>query len=132
MKRLIFYAFQTIALLTVLFIAVSTTSVAIGMSDGTMFSCPLMMMDHSAMCPMTILDHLVGWELMFAAIREYSVTITLLLAVALSLYWFSVRRIVPDSSPPPQWYRESTITYQLHRYLLSAFSQGILHPKLYT
>ena len=119
---------RAVILVTVLFVALSTITFAIGMTSGSMFSCPLMT-EHAVVCPMTAVDHVTGWKLLVAAVQEYSfVTI---LFVAIILYWLNFRRVTPDSLPSPQRYRGSTIIYQLHHYLLDAFSSGVIHPKIY-
>lgn len=131
MKKISSQIIHIVVVATILFVAFSTITFAVGMTSGTMFSCPLMMTEHPVVCPMTAVDHVAGWKLLSAAVREYS-SVIMLLAIIISFYWLNFRRIIANSSPSPQQYRSSNNTYQLHHYLLDAFSEGILHSKLYT
>lgn len=124
---------KIIVLATILFLALSTITFAVGMTSGSMFSCPLMTSGHSVVCPMTAANHIAGWKLLIAAIVEQSLMMGILIIVAAV---FLHQWIKQHQSPPPslalrQRYRAYSIIYQLHRYLRDAFSSGIIHPKIY-
>lgn len=134
MKKIIVFALHVAVLATILFLALSTITFAVGMTSGPMFSCPLMTSGHSVVCPMTAANHIAGWKLLIAAIVEQSLMMSMLIIVAAVFLhqWIKQRQSHPPSLAARQRYRAYSIIYQLHHYLLDAFSKGILHSKLYT
>ena len=83
----------------------------------------------SAVCDMSVLDHITYWESLFAAILNNSMILLLVAIAALlltrsySLFTtnYSLQTRKTDSSPPE---------YQLHIPLKLAYARGLIAPKL--
>lgn len=92
-------------------------------------------MGHKTICKMDIFDHLSYWQSLFTALPHIGIGMALVLMLALvsSAFWsyFSsylqrcqaiLQRLYLRHSPPRD----------LCDHILQAFSQGILHPKIYS
>lgn len=134
---------KTVYLLTILlafflvgFLSLAQTNVVMGSDAKDMSNCPFMP-GMTSLCQMSPLEHLTAWQTAFTAIpNQADVLAILLLLLALALSTFKLysnqsasppRILVPDPS--------STTYYKTHIPIVSplqeAFSDGILHPKLY-
>lgn len=130
-------------LLAVVFVLVSVLGVYFGMEqhfapemmNKKMATCPAMA-TQSALCPMNITDYITAWQQLLAAIpvNEFSKLLILLafgLAGVCLKLWQRIR-----ASPDLLWRYCRRLERQhpqqrLYNYLLSAFSQGIIQPKIY-
>ncbi len=97
---------------------------------GGMVTCPLMG-DIASMCPMGGVGHIAAWQSVFAAMTPQMGLVLLL--VACSLIAFVSVRALRDHAPPLAALFASVGEgiSPSPDHLLTAFSQGILHPRLY-
>lgn len=128
--------FQAIGLLALgIFIFTSTFSLAVHSSsmemdqDGNMLGCFLM--GETAMCQINAFEHLSLWQNTFTTTLSISASAALLLALAWFIVSHRARYRVPAQvlTQPFSSFHEPEIA--LVDYLRLAFSQGILHPKIY-
>ncbi len=115
-----------------LFFSLFHMSMGMDMS-GAMTDCPFMK-HGEVICPMNFADHIDAWKSAFLSVVP---TVTLLLvAVGMALLVVSVapnllRKIKYASPPPQRWLAARTYSFS-YRPLQELFSNGILHPKLYS
>lgn len=110
-----------------LFILVSSFGIVTTMNvshDGTMINCPLMTTSVS-FCKMNLADHLNWWKELFVGIFVFFILSTIL-----------INRLTYATLAPPQMKRLFLFQKQhpdikLQNWLAAAFSDGILHPKIY-
>lgn len=101
-------------------------------SDGQMSGCPFM--GEGAVCRMDPLEHLAAWQSAFTAtIPGQSVaSFVLLLLLSLLLLQHGRQRFARKKASPTRGFR---VPYRgrlfFHHPLQEAFSDGILHPKLF-
>lgn len=100
--------------------------------DGEMSGCPLVAQSAS-LCAMSPIEHLVLWQRLFSALPQRAL---LLIVVGFLLSVFLCRRAesvltTRALGEPYQAYRRSILAFVSLEPLTSAFSQGILHPKIY-
>ncbi len=105
-------------------------------SDGQMTSnCPFMS-EMSSLCQMNPLEHFAAWQSMFTAMLNKSGILTnLFLLLILTLGAMLIRANV-SAAPPKIAEDQSLFSYYKRRIpiagsLQEAFSNGILHPKLF-
>ena len=96
------------------------------LTDGSMVNCPLMM-GGSSMCHMDAFTHIGEWQKLFTAL-VYSQNLILLIGL-LGAVWGTVylnkdKAFAFEPRPSPVRFN--------HEYLEEFFSQGILHPKIYS
>lgn len=100
--------------------------------DGMIGNCPFTV--GSAICNMGVFEHMKMWQSMLNSLPQ-DLALSLLL-LSLSFIFFVVYRLFlkPSEDNPSFsseiYYREFQVSY-FHNILQSAFSQGILHSKLY-
>ena len=99
------------------------------MQDGTMMPCPFMGV--AAVCTMSPLEHMAGWQQMFVSTVQHSAARALVLLVALMLVFRSLQglhrpRILHRRHSYRQRYRE-----RLFDPLRLAFARGIIHSKAF-
>ena len=102
--------------------------------DGTMSGCAMPGM--ATLCQMNPLEHIATWQNMFTAIPSQNDIFTLLLAlfalVLGALFLRSHRSTAPPKTLVPQF---QFLYYKRHIPIVSplqeAFSNGILHPKIF-
>ena len=100
--------------------------------DADMSGCPLMAQSAS-LCRMSPIEHLALWQRLFSALPQRAL---LLVVVGFLLSAFLPRRAesmltTRELGAPYQAYQRSVLTVISLDPLKSAFSQGILHPKIY-
>ena len=128
--------FGMIAFFSVGFLGLSHTSMAMGV-DGQMSSGNCFMPGMTeALCQMNLLEHIASWQSMFTAMPSQSDVVLLLLALlALALGTLFIRS--HNSTAPPQaLVLQLAFAYYKRRIpivhpLQEAFSNGILHPKIF-
>lgn len=96
-------------------------------THGNMSTCPFMT-EKTTMCPMGAIEHIAKWQETFTAtISSFALLIILIITTSLLIY-----NIVPLlESPPLKKYFQKQPNFNFYNYLLSLFSAGILHPKIY-
>ena len=119
------------------FMLAATFGMMIGMQTdehGMMSGCPFMS-EQASICPMGVMEHIAKWQQLVTAVLFTSHTsdsfIFFLLAVVIFFYFCAYAKslfllFVP--SPPVMHSRQEIALYH---HLKIAFSQGILHPRLY-
>ena len=125
---------RTILTFSALFLFLAASIVGPSMSmpidgHGHMANCPFAM-GATSLCGMTVFEHISAWENMFASSVPTGIALLLLL-LALTVV---VRTVHGQDPPEPQDENNPTLrttTVPFVSPLLSAFSQGILHPKIY-
>lgn len=120
-----------IGLLSIFGLCLSSFPVAAMNEMGQMTDCGLL---HTAtICPVNVAEHLQFWQQIFIPASPMALLLALVLVVAA----FFVRRIIdPLHSAITgltycRWQFLHEPTLLLSDYLRQAFSQGILHPKIY-
>ena len=113
-----------------------TATLAIAVVDidheGSMSSCVLMGQEQKQSCQMTITQHIASWQQIFTATFNWSLVPLLLLAAAFVAGLTTIfKNIESMFLQLRRRYKKQNPSLKLFDYLLSAFSQGILHPKLY-
>lgn len=103
-----------------------------GMSSG-MTNCPFMAHGET-LCRMTALDHLIMLRSIFETVLPSIITLTLIVGVVLVAYLY-----IPKLKPLLQlhahtfWRWRISVSYRFScRSYQDLFSQGILHPKLFS
>lgn len=124
-----------IAVLTLMLVVILGVGMGMNMDkDSSMAGCLFMFMnDARTLCPMSALEHVANWQKLFNAIPALrlaymSVLILLLPYILPSLLFAKSNQKLKRS--PHALVRENTLLAPLN-YLILAFSQGLLHPKIY-
>lgn len=99
------------------------------MQDGTMQNCPFMGV--SALCTMSIADHLAQWQDMFASIVSPITTVILLLLIALSIFLGFIEDFRIHKRPLIKFVSHHQREAQIFDTLRLAFARGLIHPKIY-
>ena len=116
------------------FVFMSLLGLGIGMEmkDGQMSSCPFAV-GEASLCQMSITEHIAQWQQSFLGIPTNRGLLAFLLLVIILISFTK-----PFSSPPKLTQSaERLFAYQKANFakifdpLLSAFSDGILNPKIY-
>lgn len=111
-------------------LGVATHSVGMQTDEGgTMVGC--LWAGEAAMCQMNAFEHLSLWRNIFTAILSVSTSAALFLALAWFIFSRHGRHRLQERilAQPLRVYTAPDIS--LGDYLRQAFSQGILHPKIY-
>ena len=115
----------------------SAFGVTMGMAplgEGAMARCPIME-SPDAWCQMGIVEHVSRWGQLFTATAPPHpiLLFVLLVALALIIWGRSPREIIDDGANRQGDVARSPRYPDLktHHHLLLAFSDGILHPKIY-
>lgn len=122
-----------LVLFTFVFISLFGMNLTMNMSkDGKMSNCPFMS-NSSSVCQMSASDHMQKWHQMFAATLTQTGSLLLLyvaffISLAYSLTQFT---LAPPLAQIFQRYKKEHPDIQTFNPLLLAFSDGILHPKIY-
>ncbi len=96
-------------------------------SAGKMSNCPFMG-GTAVVCQMNIFGHIAAWQSAFTA--QVKIFVPILLSALLIFYWFaSTVRKNQEGSLLRLYAREKT--HNIFNHLVTAFSQGILNPKIY-
>lgn len=126
-------ALALMAALTLILVAILGVGMEMNMgSSGSMTGC-LFMNHQGALCPMNALEHIAKWQEIFNAIPSLkfayaSIFILLLLYVLPSLSPIGSKQGLEQS--PHALARNNALLASLD-YIMLAFSQGLLHPKIY-
>jgi len=120
-----------LSIATLLLVGGLVLNFSMPMQDGKMANCPLMN-NSSSFCQMGVTEHIAKWQEMFLAIPFSGVLLTLLLGIVLAV-WYLSQRTYFSLSPPLKlkFYKKEHPDIKLFDNLLLAFSNGILHPKIY-
>lgn len=97
------------------------------MEDGTMHSCPYMGV--TALCNMSLLEHMSQWQQMFTTTVQHITTGPLLQLMVLVIVWVYLKQFLYSRTErflPRSRYRERSFDP-----LRLAFARGILHTKVY-
>lgn len=124
--------FTFIALLIFIFIAFFGLNLSMPIDkDGKMSNCPVM--EHSSsLCQMGTAEHIAKWQQMFTAtLQSGSLFFLALLAVAFIYISHKRQTDLQSSYFAFRYYLYKHPDVKLFNYLTQAFSDGILHPKLY-
>ncbi len=120
-----------------LFAVISLFGVGISMSfthNGDMIGCPFVS-GTASMCQMGVLEHIAYWQQLFIAkVNDTTILIPWLLFIPLFLAVRQLGTKNKDKTPLDlsfRLYDKSNPQIRLLNYLISAFSKGILHPKIY-
>ncbi|MHB1086212.1 MAG: hypothetical protein ACYCZ0_00505 [Minisyncoccota bacterium] len=100
--------------------------------DGQMSGCPFM--GEGAVCRMNPLQHLAAWQSAFTTIipGQSVASFVLLLLLSLLLLQHGTQRFARNKASPTQGFRVPYRERLFFRHpLREAFSDGILHPKLF-
>ncbi len=127
-----------ICLLTfmLIFIIISNLGLNLSMNmdkQGHVTHCPFMN-DTATVCPMTFTEHLLRWEEMFTATMQskaFQSYMFILLVAVLYLVEQRSNTKQSDSDITYKYYKDRHKDTKLFNYLILAFSDGIIHPKLY-
>ena len=121
--------------LFVSFLGVAHADMTMG-PDGQMSSnCPFMP-GMATLCQMNPFEHIAAWQGMFTAVPNQNDILTILFLLAFALGVTLLVRANWSMAPPKTLASQSSFTYY-KRYipimspLQEAFSDGILHPKLF-
>ena len=96
-------------------------------SAGKMSNCPFMS-GTAVMCQMNIFEHIAAWQSAFTA--QVKTLISILLSALLVFCWFAFTvRKNQEGSLLCLYVKEKT--HKIFNHLATAFSQGILHAKIY-
>lgn len=130
---------KNLRLLTTLVIALFIFIGVFGLSmsmptdkHGMMTSCPFMI-NKSSICNMSATDHIAKWQQMFTTTLQSS-NLFLLALVAVAFIYVSLKRqtdLRSSSYYAHRYYLYKNPEVKLFNYLTQAFSDGILHPKIY-
>ncbi|MBI2641727.1 hypothetical protein HYW87_04000 [Candidatus Roizmanbacteria bacterium] len=125
--------FITSVLLTFIFLALFGLNLSMQtMEDGRMSDCPFTA-SQSSMCQMPAADHLSQWQQTFTATFQ-SAYYLVFLAAFIFVFRFLISQFT--LAPPKTFafysYKIQHPDSKLFNYLFQAFSDGILHPKLYS
>ena len=120
-----------VAFLAMSFLSLSSVSIDM---NGHMTNCPFMG-DSSSFCQMTLVEHLNRWQQSFMMTREKSSLLSLsFLLIALYIFGFTVT-IKTRENLKYQRLRKYYYRYKpeikLFDNLALAFSDGLIHPKIY-
>ena len=124
-----------LVLLASIFIFVSLFGMNLTMSmdkDGKMANCPLTS-NSSTFCQMGITQHIAKWQQMLQAFPFTSVSLFFLLGfffIATAFYIRILSSLAPPMSSKLKSYQKEHPDIGFDKLLL-AFSDGILHPKIY-
>lgn len=100
---------------------------------GHMSRCPLVN-DQSSICSMSFADHMTKWQQLFTADHQLQNLAIFLSLLAMTFVYFIIRRDTQLSESALYIYRyhkQRQIEAKLFNPLQQAFSDGIIHPKLY-
>jgi len=97
--------------------------------DTTMAGCPFMAT--GSLCQMTVAEHLRVWKSLFTMVTHPEFLLTLLLIVAVTGFVSLTLTGPPHVASAADRYRRR-VDFALFRPLNLAFSDGIIHPKLYS
>lgn len=124
---------KMIKLLAVFFITFSIGGILLfsSTSDNGIMPCPFMS-HNQVICQMSSPDHVVHWQNMFTAIPSIAMSLLVLLAINLLIGYSSSGST--DSSPPDglRLYSNENPANRLYNYFVVIFSNGVLHPRLYS
>lgn len=127
MKKLLI----TTALITFLFVTLLGLNLSMQMGeDGKMSDCPFMMGQFS-MCQMPAADHLSRWQQSFTAILQVAYYL-FFLVVFIYVFRFLIYQftLAPPEDLAFYRYKINHPNTKLFNFLLRAFSDGIVQPKI--
>ncbi len=125
----------SVALLTFLFVGLFGMNLSMSKdTDGKMASCPLSS-NSSTFCQMEITQHIAKWQQMFQALPFTGASLLFLLGLffIVNLFYLNIRilsSLAPPMSSKLKSYQKEHPDIVFDKLLL-AFSDGILHPKIY-
>lgn len=130
---------NVISLATMLFavfiiVSIISSVYFMGMNpDGTMSHCIFM----DRVCNMTLSDHLMSWQNVFAMSLQKAASldfllliVSLALALTIIIFKLAVGKTHPNDFISKLYYKQKQYL-SFFDYLKEAFSQGILNPKIY-
>ncbi len=123
-----------LVLLTFVFISLFGMNLTMTMhKDGKMSNCPFMMNNSSSLCQMSVTEHMQKWQEMFAAIVSQASSFLLIYLVLFISFAYTLTQftLAPPLTQIFQRYSKEHPDIRAFNPLLLAFSNGILHPKLY-
>lgn len=120
------------ALLTFIFVTLFGLNLSMQThADGKMSNCPFMV-GQSSMCQMPAGDHILKWQQMFVAIPQFSYFLFLSVVFFVSLtFLISQFTLASPNTLTLKAYKTNHPENKLFNNLLLAFSDGIIHPKIY-
>ena len=127
---------QFVFILILLFLFLSVFGMNMSMSmdkTGKMTNCPFMN-GSSSLCKMGVTDHMSKWLQMFQAVSVSSIFSLFVLGLFFIAWSFSQRTyfsLAPPKTISLKLYQKEHSDSNLFNNLLVAFSDGILHPKIY-
>lgn len=102
--------------------------------DGRMSNCP-MQANSSSICQMNTTEHITKWQALFTATtRSSNLFLLIALLTVAFIYIMTLKRRTNLQSSSYFSYKYTLYKLpevKLFNYLLAAFSDGIIHPKLY-
>lgn len=128
MKKLLI----TSVLLTFIFVTLFGLNLSMQMhTDGSMSNCPLMI-GQSSICQMSTTEHISWWQQLFTVTPQPSsfLFLSLIIFVGLTFLIFQFS-LAPPSHISRKHYEQNYPEINLFNDLLRAFSDGILHSRLY-
>lgn len=120
----------------VIFTFITTFGLGLSMKhdmQGSMVNCPLMS-GSTTLCQMNPLEHITKWQQLFTTTRQ---TDAMVLIVALFILGSTILLLKMHSQRSLlqirlyTYHKRKNPQMQLFNHLLLAFSNGVLHPKLY-
>jgi len=127
MKRI----FSAFILITFIFISVFGLNLGMMYKNGKMTNCPLD--NSSSICQMNVGSHIAKWQQMFQAFPSTTVSLFFLLGfffIAPVFYVGTRFSLAPPTSHRLKFYQNKQRDILFDKLLL-AFSDGILHSKIY-
>ena len=124
-----------VILILLLFVGISVWGLGMSMmtdAQGHMSNCPLMNGSQS-ICTMNVFDHLANWQNLFVTVAPTAFNLSLILLISLTLI-LSAFVIYSPSIRENQSQSFSNFHAEFSAFfnpLRIAFSNGILHPKIY-
>lgn len=117
-----------------LFLAISVWGIHIGMHTDMANHMPgcTFMSGGDVFCQMNITEHIAKWQRLFIALLPFSIVL-LLLVVASRFFFNFYKRVLynPHIYIPIRSSPEKNPNVKLQQYLLLAFQDGILQPRIY-
>jgi hypothetical protein len=120
-----------ISTMLILALSMSIFMILLSPSEGGHFGCPFMP-GSKAVCQMSPIDHVEHWRQAFISMPAEMINLMLFSTI---LAFSVLSLIIANSLSPPDklgllYLRESN-EVKIFNYLISLFSRGLLHPRIY-
>jgi hypothetical protein len=119
-----------LAILLVSAVGVSYSAMAMGMNHSGMVACPFMG-HREAVCSMNIFEHLSAWQSMFSATPVESLSLLVLLLLALFFFSHYYKRLWILNPLPQFAYVRIDPNVSPHDSLRQFIARGLMHPKIF-